>query len=187
MTTPIQPAAALPTVAQPAATSPQKNSEWQQFYDWFAYGIVPGSGSTPSSSQLIPTTVPAAPAAAQPTQPAATTPAQPAQPATSTSTPDLWETSVTGTGPFGSTSVYNPTQFATAQTAQQMAQIVGGQEQDFTLGGPYTTSSPIREIVGAGDNPLNAGLVADLFQKYGDQQGSYAWTVIDRDLGKTQG
>jgi len=66
-----------------------------------------------------------------------------------------------------------------------MAQIVGGQEQDFTLG-LYTTSSPIREIVGAGDNPLNAGLVADLFQKYGDQQGSYAWTVIDRDLGKTQ-
>jgi hypothetical protein len=65
-----------------------------------------------------------------------------------------------------------------------MAQIVGGQEQDFTLG-IYTTSSPIREIVGAGDNPLNAGLVADLFQKYGDQQGSYAWQVIDRDLGQT--
>ena len=168
MTTPIQPAAAaLPDTAQPAANNTKTNPEWQQFYDLFAHPITPGTGSTPPASAA-----------------AATTPAtQPAQPAAAES---LWESSVTGTGPFGSTSVYNTTQFATAQTAQQMAQIVGGQEQDFTLG-LYTTSAPIREIVGAGSNPLNAGLVADLFQKYGDQQGSYAWTVIDRDLGKTQG
>jgi len=173
MTTPIQPAAALPTTAQPAAASSQKSSEWQQFYDWFAYGITPGSGSTPpASSEPASPATPATPAASQPPQPAAPT-------------PDLWETSVTGTGPYGGNTTYNPIQFATAQTAQQMAEIVGGQEQDFTLG-LYTTSSPIREIVGAGDNPLNAGLVADLFQKYGDQPGSYAWTVIDRDLGKTQ-
>ena len=173
MTTPIQPAAALPATAQPATANPQTSSEWQQFYDWFAYGITPGSGSAPSSTQ---------PAA---NSTAATAAAQPAQPATPAPAP-LFEASVTGTGPYGGSTVYNTTQFATAQTAQQMAQIVGGQEQDFTLG-LYTTSSPIREIVGAGDNPLNAGLVADLFQKYGDTPGSYAWQVIDQDLGKTQG
>lgn len=175
MTTPIQPAATVPAAAQPAATKTQTSAEWQQFYDWFAYGITPGSEATPAATVQPATTATAA-------TPAASAPTEPALP-----TGDLWETSVTGTGPYGSTTVYNPIQFATAQTAQQMAQIVGGQEQDFTLGGPYTTSSPIREIVGAGDNPLNAGLVADLFQKYGDQQGSYAWQVIDRDLGKTEG
>jgi len=184
MTTPIQHTAVLPTAAsttpaQPTAANTKTSTEWQQFCDWFAHPITSNSGSTPpASSQPAATASPATPAATQPSQPAAT-PTQPVPAA------PLWESSVTGTGPFGSTSVYNPTQFATAQTAQQMAQIVGGQEQDFTLG-LYTTSSPIREIVGAGDNPLNAGLVADLFQKYGDQQGSYAWTVIDRDLGKTQ-
>jgi hypothetical protein len=180
MTAPIQHAVALPTAAEPATTSTKTSTEWQQFCDWFSHPVTPGSGSTPpstaqpattTSSQPAPATVPPSPAAAQTAQQA------PAE--------SLWETSVTGSGPFGSTSVYNTTQFATAQTAQEMAQIVGGQEQDFSLG-LYTTSSPIREIVGAGDNPLNAGLVANLFQKYGDQPGSYAWTVIDRDLGKTQ-
>ena len=180
MTIPTQHTAALPTAAEPATTNTKTSTEWQQFCDWFAHSITPGSGSTPPS-----TAQPAAATAAQPapaTVPATTAATQPTQPPP---TESLWESSVTGTGPFGSTSVYNTTQFATAQTAQQMAQIVGGQEQDFTLG-LYTTSSPIREIVGAGDNPLNAGLVANLFQKYGDQPGSYAWTVIDRDLGKTQ-
>lgn len=175
MITPTQHTAALPAEAQPATTNTKTSTEWQQFCDWFSHPVTPGSGSTPpSTAQPAATTTPAT----QPAQPAAT----PSQPA---ATESLWETSVTGAGPFGSTSVYNPTQFATAQTAQQMAQIVGGTEQDFTLG-LYTTSAPIREIVGAGENPLNAGLVADLFQKYGDQQGSYAWTVIDRDLGVAQ-
>ncbi len=178
MTTPIQPtAAALPATAQPAAPKSQTSSEWQQFYDWFAYGTLPGSGSAPSSTQ--PAATAATPAT---TAPAATQPSAPSTPAPAA----LFESSVTGTGPYNSFTVYNTTQFATAQTAQQMAQIVGGQEQDMQLGGLYTTSAPIREIVGAGDNPLNAGLVADLFQKYGDQPGSYAWQVIDRDLGKTQ-
>jgi len=178
MTAPVQHNAVFPatarteTAAPAAATAGNVNPEWQAFYNLFAHPVTSNSGSTPSSSQPAPAAASAGPAATQPNQ----------QP----SSGQLWESSVTGTGPFDSTSVYNPTQFATAQTAQQMAQIVGGKEQDFTLG-LYTTSSPIREIVGAGENPLNAGLVADLFQKYGDQQGSYAWQVIDRDLGITQG
>ena len=170
MTTPIQPALVPPPAAQPAAANPQQSSEWQQFYDWFAHGIVPGSGSTP-------------PAASE--QPAAPNPTTP--PAASPAPGPLFEASVTGTGPYDSHTTYNCTQFATAETAQRMAQIVGGQEADFTLGGPYTRTSPERDIVGAGANPLNAGLVADLFQKYGDAKGSYAWQVIDRDLGKIQG
>lgn len=179
MTSPITPAATLPAAPQQTSTNTRTSSEWQQFYDWFAHGITPGSGSAPSS--------PAQPAAAT-TTPAANTAAPPAAPASQPAAEGpLWETSVTGTGPYGTSSVYNCTQFATADTAQKMAQIVGGQEKDFTFGGVYTITSPFREIVGAGNNPLDAGLVADLFQKYGDQSGSYAWTVIDRDLGKTQG
>jgi len=174
--------AAVPTAAtsQPAATNPQNNAAWQQFYDWFAYGILPGSSSGSSSTPAAATDQPAAQATTP--KPPASQPSQPASPA-----PDpLFEANVTGTGPFGGTSIYNSTQFATAETAQKMADLVGGKEQDFTLG-LYTTSAPIREIVGAGANPLNAGLVADLFQKYGDAPNSYAWQVIDRDLGKIQG
>jgi hypothetical protein len=68
-----------------------------------------------------------------------------------------------------------------------MAQLVGGQVQAENLSGPLTRTEPELDIVGAGANPLNAGLVADLFSKYGDQSGSYAWQVIDSDLGRTQG
>ena len=97
MTTPIQPAVVPPPAAQPAAANPQQSSEWQQFYDWFAYGIVPGSGSTPPA------------ATQQPAAPTTTTP-----PAASPVSGPLFEASVTGTGPYDSHTTYNCTQFAPA-------------------------------------------------------------------------
>jgi hypothetical protein len=45
MTTPIQHAPALPTAAQPAATTTKTSTEWQQFCDWFTHPITPGSGN----------------------------------------------------------------------------------------------------------------------------------------------
>ena len=107
-------------------------------------------------------------------------------PASSQAPTPKYETAVTGFNPNGSENIYNPGQFATLDTAQSVAKLVGGQAQEDQLGGPYTRTAPERVIVGAGQNMLNAGLVADLFNKYGDAPGSFAWQVIDRDLGKTQ-
>jgi len=161
MTTPIQPglqpAETLPAQAQ---AQPSKVDAFQQ---WFAHAMVPAS--TPSTS---PETAPAP----------ASTPAPAPAP--------KYETAVTGFNPNGSENIYNPGQFATLDTAQSVAKLVGGQAQEDQLGGPYTRTAPERVIVGAGQNMLNAGLVADLFNKYGDAPGSFAWQVIDSDLGKTQ-
>ena len=161
MTTPIQlglqPAETLPAQAQ---AQPSKVYAFQQ---WFAHAMVPASTPSPS-----PETAPAP----------ASTPAPAPAP--------KYETAVTGFNPNGSENIYNPGQFATLDTAQSVAKLVGGQAQEDQLGGPYTRTAPERVIVGAGQNMLNAGLAADLFNKYGDAPGSFAWQVIDSDLGKTQ-
>ena len=159
MTTPIQPG------LQPAETLPAQAqaqpSKVDAFQQWFAHAMVPAS--TPSTS---PETAPA--------------------PASTPAPAPKYETAVTGFNPNGSENIYNPGQFATLDTAQSVAKLVGGQAQEDELGGPYTRTAPERVIVGAGQNMLNAGLVADLFNKYGDAPGSFAWQVIDSDLGKTQ-
>jgi hypothetical protein len=159
MTTPIQPG------LQPAETlpaqAPTQSSKADAFQQWFAQAMVPASTPSPSSG-----TAP--------------------DPASSQAPAPKYETAVTGFNPNGSENIYNPGQFATLDTAQSVAKLVGGQAQEDQLGGPYTRTAPERVIVGAGQNILNAGLVADLFNKYGDAPGSFAWQVIDSDLGKTQ-
>jgi hypothetical protein len=171
MITPIQPATNLPAT-QPAA-NPQLSEKIREFYEWFS----PLTMADPKPTGSSP-----APAVT-----AAVSPASASGPASSSSQPSsLFDASVTGTNPDGSINVYNPVQFATASTAQAMAKLVGGQVQAENLSGPLTRTAPELDIVGAGANPLNAGLVADLFNKYGTAPGSYAWQVIDSDLGKTQ-
>jgi len=159
MTTPIQPGL-QPTETLPAQ-APAQPSKADAFQQWFAHAMVPASTSSSS-----PETAPA--------------------PASSQAPAPKYETAVTGFNPNGSENIYNPEQFATLDTAQSVAKLVGGQAQEDQLGGPYTRTAPERVIVGAGQNMLNAGLVADLFSKYGDAPGSFAWQVIDSDLGKTQ-
>jgi len=68
-------------------------------------------------------------------------------------------------------------------TAAQAAALIGGtvviQAMEF-----FATSQPIYLIqVPGAPNALNAGLVADLFARYGTQPSSPAWTVIHNDLG----
>ena len=159
MTTPIQPG--LPPAETLPAQAPAQSSMADAFQQWFAHAMVPASTPSPSSG-----TAP--------------------DPASSQAPAPKYETAVTGFNPNGSENIYNPGQFATLDTAQAMAKLVGGQAQEDQLGGPYTRTAPERVIVGAGQNMLNAGLVADLFNKYGDAPGSFAWQVIDSDLGKTQ-
>ena len=159
MTTPVQPG------IQPAETlpaqAPAQPSRVDEFQRWFAHSMVPAEAPSPS-----PETAPAS------------APGQASAP--------KFEASVTGFNPNGSENIYNPVQFATVDTAQAVAKLVGGQSQDDQLAGPLTRTAPERVIVGAGANMLNAGLTADLFAKYGDAPGSFAWQVINRDLGKTQ-
>jgi hypothetical protein len=96
-----------------------------------------------------------------------------------------WEQNVSSVSPYGVQSSYNSTQFATVETASHYANMLGGQVKENTLQG-FTQTAPERLIVGAGANSLNAGLVADLFAKYGSAPGSEAWRVINRDLGRTE-
>ncbi len=119
--------------------------------------------------------------------PAAATPAavDPA-PAKATTMPTPHYEDVRVYGLDGSVSSSNPLEFATTGTADAMAAKLGGKVQDAVMAGEFYRTAPERLIVGAGANPLNAGLVADLFQKYGDAPGSQAWKVINRDLGRPE-
>lgn len=123
----------------------------------------------PAAPPVIPATAPVIPAAAPNPSPFKAS----------------WEQKVTGVSPYGLQSGYNATQLATAETADHYAAMLGGQVKENTLQG-FTRTAPERLIVGAGPNSLNAGLVADLFAKYGSAPGSEAWRVINHDLGRTE-
>ena len=86
---------------------------------------------------------------------------------------------------FGTVTECNSTQFATAPSAEYYAHLLGGTVEEHK---PmyFDQTVPERSIV-CGEVRLNAGLVADLFNKYGEQPGSEAWNVIGRDLGLSEG
>jgi len=113
--------------------------------------------------------------AATTTQTAADTPA----PFTAT-----YEQSAYVTDPNGVETSLNPMELATASTAAEVAQLVGGTVVNESMGGNFTSSVPTREIAVPGSNTqINAGLAANLFATYGTAQGSQAWVTIDQDLG----
>ena len=164
------------------------------FREMFAHRAS-GSPTTPAALPLAPSAGAASLQAPNPpifitppAPPAApTAPAAPAVPTAGPPSPVFkasWEQNVTGVSPYGMQSGYNSTQFATAETTDHYAAMLGGQVKENTLQG-FTRTAPERLIVGAGANPLNAGLVADLFAKYGSAPGSEAWRVINQDLGRT--
>ena len=174
------------------------------FQKWFAETYTPSakSAGTPTSvlegltaaSTSTVNEAPSSPApVSTPFEPAVA--ANPAElPAASTSPESvktgpqmpLFEKTVTGMSFQGTPSTYNTTQFATAATAQKFAKLVGGKVEDVELTGAFSRSAPER-MIASGGHKLNAGLVADLFAKYGDAPGSEAWKVINRDLGKSNG
>jgi hypothetical protein len=96
-----------------------------------------------------------------------------------------WEKDVRNTSIFGTVTECNSTQFATAPSAEYYAHLLGGTVEEHK---PmyFDQTVPVRSIV-CGEVRLNAGLVADLFNKYGEQPGSEAWNVIGRDLGLSEG
>ena len=119
MITPVQPGI-QPADAVPAQT-PAQPSKVDEFQRWFAHSMVPASAPSPS-----PETAPA--------------------PSSNEASAPKFETSVTGFNPNGSENIYNPVQFATLDTAQAVAKLVGGQAQDDHLAGPLTRNAPERVI-----------------------------------------
>jgi hypothetical protein len=78
-----------------------------------------------------------------------------------------WVTNPTGTGPAGVTN-YNPIYFATTQTAQTVAQMVGGtvvSMNDITSapGSPFQQSQPNLMVQLPNGGLINPGLVADIY------------------------
>jgi len=107
----------------------------------------------------------AAPATADPTPPSAP-PAPPAAPTVeSTFGQQAYLDKPSGSGPLGSFD-YNPIYFATRNTANQVAALVGGtvvEQNDMVTGGPFTQSAPNEMIQFADGRQVNAGLIANFY------------------------
>lgn len=126
----------------------------------------PGAAST--SNTPIPTNV-APPPNGQP----ATTPA-----------PYSWLQGVTSANPFGGTNPTNPSQFATPQTAADIAKLFGQTPYGINLSGPGNAWSQPMQMFGPG---VNAGLAADLLNRYGSAPGSYGFNLVNRDVNHLYG
>ena len=87
-----------------------------------------------------------------------------------------WVTNPTGVGPAGTYS-FNPMYFATPQTAQKVAQMLGGkvvESNELVSGGNFAQQQPNEMVELPNGNTVNAGLVAGFYthgypQSYIDQ------------------
>jgi len=194
----------LPVGGQHAPRTTERKTAAADFQKWFAETLTPAAmPSTTPASVLAGLTATSTPTVTEvPSSPASvTTPVEtaasaiPTEPAEVSTSPEVqtgprisfFEKSVTGLSLEGTPSTYNRLQFATAAAADKIAKLLGGKVVDVELtAGVFSRSVPER-MIAVGTHKLNAGLVADLFAKYGDAPGSVAWQVINRDLGKTHG
>jgi hypothetical protein len=94
--------------------------------------------------------------------------------------PNPWLTDPTGSGPNGTVTNYNPVYFATQQTAQTVAQMLGGEvvqsDQMVTASGsPFTQNQPNYMVQLPDGAQVNPGFIADIYshgwnQSFIDQQ-----------------
>ncbi len=71
----------------------------------------------------------------------------------------------------------NPMQFATQDTANQVAKLLGGNAQATNITGPGMGFSQPMQMIGN----INAGLAANTLQQNGSQPGSYGRYLLARD------
>jgi len=98
---------------------------------------------------------------------------------------DPWVTDPTGTAPDGSSYAYNPMYFATASTAAQVAEMVGGtvvNSDQLADAGGFVQQQPNEMVKLANGTLINPGLVAS-FYTHGYSQ-SFIDTMIQNE---TQG
>jgi hypothetical protein len=82
--------------------------------------------------------------------------------------PNPWLTDPTGSGPNGTVTNYNPVYFATQQTAQTVAQMLGGKvvesNQIITApGSPFTQDEPNYMVQLPDGAQVNPGFIADIY------------------------
>ena len=101
--------------------------------------------------------------------------------------PNPWVTDPTGMAPDGSSYGYNPMYFATAATAAQVAQMVGGKVvtgNEFTSAdGPFQQQQPNQMVELANGTLINPGLVAS-FYTHGYPQ-SYIDFLVQNEIQGT--
>jgi hypothetical protein len=162
----------LHVAAHTTTRTAAKTAQTQSFASLFGNAAAPNSSTATSTNTTqagIPVTTkpiiaPSTPAVVQP----------------------VYVQGATSANPYGSTTALNPTELASADTAKQIAALLGGTVREDAMGGSdYTWSEPQRNIVVPGSaNAINAGLAANLFARYGTAPGSQAWQIINRDLGR---
>lgn len=88
--------------------------------------------------------------------------------------------------------VYNPParMFATKETADRVAEILGLKAFEAPAGAFGSYSHPLYMVNRTGD-PMAAaacaGMVADVLDRYGDKQGSRGYELAQRDIGMIEG
>jgi hypothetical protein len=114
---------------------------------------------------------------------AADSPAQNSAPtAESVFGPNPWIANPTGTAPDGSSYSYNPLNFATAATASQVAQMVGGKvvaSNQLAYAGGFAQQQPNQMVQLANGALINAGLVASFYTH------GYPQSYIDQMIANT--
>lgn len=158
-----------PPATTAAATSAGQSTQAPSFSAVFAQiaAAAAAAGTTVAS------TVPAAGGAAQSaaTTSISTTPAATAaddDPAGPLFGPNPWLTDPTGENPDGTVTHYNPVYFATQQTAQTVAKMLGGtvtQSVQITTapGSPFQQNQPNYMVQLPNGGQINAGFIADLY------------------------
>ena len=153
-----------PAPAAAAATVPAAPTTEQEFMAESTLPAVQGSPLGPAPAAAA-TTVPAAPTTEAEFLAAAS--AQDAAPtAVSVFGANPWITDPTGTAPDGSVYNYNPVYFATASTAAQVAQMVGGTvvaSDQIANGGGFQQQQPNEMVKLANGTLINPGLVASFY------------------------
>jgi hypothetical protein len=126
-----------------------------------------------------------------PTVTPAAAPAAAPAPALSTAAPtpesvfgaNPWETNPQGLNPNGSTFSYNPIYFATANTAAQVAKMLGGTVTESDALAPNAQEQPNYMVQMPDGRSINAGLVAS-FYSHGYPQ-SYVDGLIASEINGT--
>ena len=145
------------------------------------------SAATPGFRALFTSSATAATPAAAP----ATAPAVASAPALSAAAPtpesvfgaNTWETNPLGKNPNGTQFSYNPIYFATANTAAQVAQMLGGTVVASNALAPSAQEQPNLMVQMPDGRTINAGLVAS-FYSHGYPQ-SYVDGLIAGEINGT--
>ncbi|HUI77696.1 MAG TPA: hypothetical protein VLY24_07255 [Bryobacteraceae bacterium] len=140
------------------------------------------STATAPAAKLAATTPVATPAATSNAAPASA-PSTSAPTAESVFGANPFESNPVGFNPDGSQFSYNPVYFATASTAQQVAQMLGGTVIESNALAPNAQQQPNLMVQMPDGRTINAGLVAS-FYTHGYPQ-SYVDGLIDSEINGT--